>query len=112
MVPSRKVLLEEGTSVANLAAATSKEMAMKHTEMVLYKLSELRFLTKEFKSSLLSSFIGKTIAMTAVVFSVRLKVQHVMAAKIQALKSESSWESSIVYFSQQQQRSRSGGART
>ena len=43
----------------------------------------------------LSSFIGKAIAMTAAVFPARLKVQHLQAAKIQALKSGSSWEDSI-----------------
>lgn len=43
----------------------------------------------------LSSFIGKAIAMTAAVFPARLKVQHLTAAKIHALKSGSSWEESI-----------------
>ena len=43
----------------------------------------------------LSSFIGKAIAMTAAVFPARLKVQHLLADKIRALKSGSPWESSI-----------------
>jgi hypothetical protein len=43
----------------------------------------------------LSSFIGKAIAMTAAVFPARLKVQHLQAVKINALKSGRSWEDSI-----------------
>jgi hypothetical protein len=43
----------------------------------------------------LSSFIGKAIAMTAAVFPARLKVQHLQATKIQALRSGISWEESI-----------------
>ena len=43
----------------------------------------------------LSSFIGKAIAMTAAVFPARLKVQHLQAVKISALKSGLSWEGSI-----------------
>ena len=43
----------------------------------------------------LSSFIGKAIAMTAAVFPARLKVQHLQAVKIQALKSGSAWEDSV-----------------
>lgn len=125
-----------------IIAAATKELSAKATRMVLLKLKNLGFLTKETKSSLtpsqtlhhlgfeidtvsmtlkipgqkihnirreaskmankgtctvrqLSSFIGKVIAMTAAVFPARLKVQHLQATKIQALKSGSSWEDSI-----------------
>lgn len=123
-------------------AATTRELSLKHTRMVMDKLASLGFLTKESKSSLtpsqtlqhlgyeidttnmtlripgnkirdmrreasklankgsctvrqLSSFIGKAIAMTAAVFPARLKVQHLQAVKINALKSATSWEDSI-----------------
>jgi hypothetical protein len=125
-----------------IIAAASKEKSKLATKMVLRKLKELGYLTKEYKSSLipsqtlehlgfeintasmtlrvpgkkirdvrreaskmvnkglctvhqLSSFIGKAIAMTAAVFPARLKIQHLMADKIKALKSDSSWESLV-----------------
>jgi hypothetical protein len=43
----------------------------------------------------LSSFIDKATVMTAAVFPARLKVQHLLADKIQALKSDISWETSV-----------------
>jgi len=43
----------------------------------------------------LASFIGKAVAMTAAVFPARLKVQRLLAVKIQALKSGASWSDLI-----------------